>query len=1011
MSWIRRLSTLALGLVALSGCDEELPLTVTQGDLRHPERLDFGRVPVGLGRSLEFEVSNVGSATARVLGWRAEDQERALVEVMPSTLTLTPGSVATVTVRFSPTSILAEEIRVPLLIETDIPRDVERRIELVGRGVEDGLTVEPDPVLFGRVVRGRTATRPVTLRSILPEPAELSISFETRAGTGRFFLAEGEASSLGTLEPGGERTVLLGYTPSATGEAASDRARAVVRFCGDSACEVEFGLVGEAVTDPFVCEPEPIDFGSVRPDRRRARPTVCTNASQRAIRVTDVRLEAGSDPEFQVVAPPPLVLEPGASETFEVRLDVPADATSGPRSGVIGLRSEDAEDGATLPPHPVRLVARVGGAVMRASPPALDFGLVAVGLEGRARLTLENAGDGLASVERFEVEPPFELADPTRNVQLATGESAEVELVFRPTEDGPQEGLLTVISDAVEGARLNVPLGGVALDLEPCQARWEPAALDFGDLLLYRSTTRGVQLRNVGEHTCLVREGQLLPGSQPPFQLVEGGGQDVLLEPGQAWTFVVAFRPEQLNQSSGLLQAQISNPLAPATSMPIRGAGRSFTLLLDPDEIDFGELAPGCSATQTVRVFNPGETAARLERARLVLEGGGASPFTLEGVPAELRSGGEGLELDPGQSVSFVVRYTPDGSGGRAVARIQVDVAGSGNAPRVASVYAREDLDPFVTQRWLQAGLQSVDILLVIDNSSSMSAEQTKLQAAFPRFIRYAEDRGLDYRVSVVSTDMDGGGTCTGAAATPAAGAPRGSCGFFSEGSRLERDPSWRIVSPGEMPSPEHAFARIANVGLDGGASESGLAAAAAALEPIRLSGWNSGFLSRADAFLGVVFVSDEDDQSPFDEGLYEAALAAAKGARFADRYALSGIIIDRAVCGGGDSPGATRYVGPIERSGGTLGSICQTTFDDTIDRIARAAAGVRERFVLRRPAFSPSVQVEVDGVPLPASSNGKRRWSFDRVSNAVVFQQSSVPREGARIAIRYRPICEPTGP
>jgi len=48
-----------------------------------------------------------------------------------------------------------------------------------------------------------------------------------------------------------------------------------------------------------------------------------------------------------------------------------------------------------------------------------------------------------------------------------------------------------------------------------------------------------------------------------------------------------------------------------------------------------------------------------------------------------------------------------------------------------------------------------MDILFVIDNSGSMSQEQTNLVANFPQFVSVLEASNLDYRVAVTTTSVD----------------------------------------------------------------------------------------------------------------------------------------------------------------------------------------------------------------------------------------------------------------
>lgn len=1000
-------SALLVAAAALTaGCEDEGPLQLTAAVLRHPEVLDFGAIPVGVGRSLTFTVENVGNGPASVLGFGFESS-RARVEVSPERFFVVSGDAVEVMVRYTPLGLSSDPVELPLEMVTDLPGDAAARtLTLVGRGVRQGLSFSPEPLDFGRVLRGRTSTRTVTVTSLLPEPAEiLLLDIESGSSGGRFEVfraADDEPGSLGRVAPGESRDLRIRYTPARLGPEASDRAVLPFAFCPDAArCRSDLALRGEAVTVPLDCQPDPVDFGAVRAARSRSELVACLNQTQRRLVVDGARADPADGVAFALPLSAPRVLAPGARETFEVRAAVEPGAEVGLRSSRAFLASFDEGSGLRAPEQPVGLRLRVGDAALRWSPQAVDFGRVAVGQEATARLVLENVGTEVLNVAILPLEAPF--AVETGALALGGGETTELRLRFTPTGPGPAAGVLRLETDAPEQQDVEILLGGRGLVLPPCVSRLEPPNVDFGRVALRRTVTRGAQIRNVGPDPCLVREGALGETTPADFQLVEGGEQDVLLEPGEAWTFVIAYRPQRFGDASGTLSAKLSSDAPPVVTFQLEGSGVSApTLVLAPDEVDFGEQDPSCVGRRTIEVFNPGPGRIDLTGLRLVSANLGSSPFALADVPSGLAAGGVGLSLEAGDGFSFAVSYQPASANDRAVARVELTRSDQAS-PVAVSLFAKGSLDPFITEGWRQAGFGAVDILLVIDNSSSMGAEQQALQASFPRFLNYARNRGFDYRIGVVTTDAEGGSVCPETGVQPPPDLEDGACGYLSEGSGLMRRADWRLVDPSEQPSPEEAFRYVSDVGTSGAAAEAGLRSATLALEPTRLAGWNAGLLSRPDAFLSVLFLSDEDDQSPGNPRMYEAMLAATKGARFRDRFALSGIVIDPVGCGAGFT---SRYLDAIARSGGTAGSICATSYDDVIDRLARAAAGLRDRFVLRRPAYSPSVSVVVDGVPLSAVSQGKRRWRFDGEGNAVVFESDGVPREGSAVEVRYRPRC-----
>jgi len=167
-----------------------------------------------------------------------------------------------------------------------------------------------------------------------------------------------------------------------------------------------------------------------------------------------------------------------------------------------------------------------------------------------------------------------------------------------------------------------------------------------------------------------------------------------------------------------------------------------------------------------------------------------------------------------------------------------------------------------------------VDLLFVVDNSTSMAANQAVLAESFPALTEALRAPGgelPDLRVGVVSTDLGAGGapTCVGG----------GDGGKLRNIPRVEgctpptdawlsyRDGVTNIASGAADPELRLAegFACIAPLGEKGCGFEQPLQAARVALDP----SVNPGFL-RASSLLAIVFVSDEDDCSAANPALYD---------------------------------------------------------------------------------------------------------------------------------------------
>jgi hypothetical protein len=171
---------------------------------------------------------------------------------------------------------------------------------------------------------------------------------------------------------------------------------------------------------------------------------------------------------------------------------------------------------------------------------------------------------------------------------------------------------------------------------------------------------------------------------------------------------------------------------------------------------------------------------------------------------------------------------------------------------------------------------READLLFMIDDSLSMSANQASLIANFPVLMNTLRSfpGGLpNLHVAVVTSDLGAGpgtgiGGCTqggegGVFRTTPAGCA-GPTGSFIDESNNEATKNY----PGTI---DDAFACLANVGTSGCGLEHQLAAAAVSLGFYgSMPAPNAGFL-RPDAFLAVAFITNEDDCSaPPDTTLYD---------------------------------------------------------------------------------------------------------------------------------------------
>ncbi len=246
----------------------------------------------------------------------------------------------------------------------------------------------------------------------------------------------------------------------------------------------------------------------------------------------------------------------------------------------------------------------------------------------------------------------------------------------------------------------------------------------------------------------------------------------------------------------------------------------------------------------------------------------------------------------------------------------------------------------------IEMGCRKVDFLFAVDNSGSMSAQQTQLLNSFDGFITAIqaslEDTVDSYHVGVISSDNYSGNApgCQTigdlVTQTQGFGSAGQDCTPFAEGNRFAT----------EMDDLTEKFPCMAQIGTSGSPIEQPVTATIAALDPAKLGpgGCNEGFL-RDDAILVVVIVTDDppfnfdmDDAHPATDttGWYDAVIAAKND----DPEAM--VVIGfvpwmNLTCTGMESP---NLIGFVESFGeqGVLASICEPdygpVFAETIETI-----------------------------------------------------------------------------
>ncbi len=606
----------------------------------------------------------------------------------------------------------------------------------------------------------------------------------------------------------------------------------------------------------------------------------------------------------------------------------------------------------------------------------------------------------------------------------ASGTNALLDVPVRvtPSGIGQKEWEVTFFSNDPDEPELTISVQANAVVLPPCNYTVTPLNLNFGVVTPPNTKDLGFSVRNnataAGE-ICLLSNLEMQAGSNAIFSLPAGAVPERELQPGESFQVLTRAWPQgQLPATPTAVTGQVafnmSNPTRPAASVNLTATLAPSCLTISPNALDFGTVQKDCnSPDRTFQIYNSCSQAVTINQFQMIAPAGEpAGGPNCPGTAAcpeffSVSTGGitPGTVIQPpsGSSapVSFSLKYRPINYGPDTGAfLIKVTQAGQ-QVDYVVTLRGVGDTQGLNTDTFRQDSKPKADILLVIDDSCSMSDEQQWMGTNFASFMRYAVASQVDFQIAVTNTELS----------DPTHGQFKTSPG----GNKILRPTTNNLTSE---------FAALVNVGLNGG-FESCLDPATDALTAPYITdpSKNAGFL-RQDAVLAVVCVTDAIDQSAQPASYYLNQLQNIKGAQRpgAFTYNVVGPFNPNPPSGcyydGGPDNGKHAYM--VTQTNGVREEICTPDWAKALENIGKNAFGFRTNFYLTsRPDGSAdidpitpgtqSVIVAIDGTTLPSFDvRGAKVWEYDATNNSVNFEPLYVPEPGKTLTVTYRVACIP---
>lgn len=309
-----------------------------------------------------------------------------------------------------------------------------------------------------------------------------------------------------------------------------------------------------------------------------------------------------------------------------------------------------------------------------------------------------------------------------------------------------------------------------------------------------------------------------------------------------------------------------------------------------------------------------------------------------------------------------------------------------------------------------------IDILWVVDNSYSMDPLQQNLIANFEMFINNFQGKDFDYRMAVTTTDAYLSGAFY--RDNPSLARVRdGADGVFS---------GFPFITP-FIPDIVPNFMINATQGVNGSGDERAFQSMLDTLT----SPLNADF-RREEAYFSVVILSDEDDFTDYNRPELSWIYGGVKDHSYTNpglmsidevierldditgstperrRYNVNAIaVLDDACRQNNLNPAAIvgqRYIELVNRTGGVLGSVCDSSYANSLQFIQERIVQLASEFPLSGDPNPDTIEVYVNGQLWPKST--EKGWSYDPERNVIRFHGSmnDLPPAGSSIQVRFDP-------
>ncbi len=317
----------------------------------------------------------------------------------------------------------------------------------------------------------------------------------------------------------------------------------------------------------------------------------------------------------------------------------------------------------------------VGTPQLTVSANSLAFGNVNVNTTSTRTLTLTSSGTAALKVNSATLTGSgFTISGVTFPVTLNPGQAVSLQVNYAPKVAGSASGSITLSSNSSTGST-TVSLNGTGISP---QLTLSGSTLAFGNVALNATASQTLTLTSSGTAPLTVNSATLTGAG---FKL-SGGAFPVTLNPGQTASLQVSFAPTGGGSASGTITISSNSASGSTSVVNLTGTGVSSQLTVSASSVAFGNVVVNSTLSKTLTLTASGTNAITVNSA------------TISGAGFKMSGAGLPTTLNPGQSLSLQVSFTPtvaaSASGSITIssnastgATTIVSLSGTGTAPQL----------------------------------------------------------------------------------------------------------------------------------------------------------------------------------------------------------------------------------------------------------------------------------------------------------------------------------------